>query len=219
VTFTPTDTADYNTVTGTVNVAVNKATPSLAAITWPTASAITYGQTLASSTLSGGASTPAGGFAFTAPTTAPVAGTAAQSVTFTPTDTADYNTVTSTVSVAVNKATATAFALGSLTQTYANLSLPATAATTPSGLAVTYSYSGTSNGGVTYGPSATAPTLAGSYTVTATINDSNYQGTVDDRQGDTDKPSFGYQCQPGAGRPRHADGDHHIVGGRAERHG
>jgi len=177
------------TVTATINdsnysgsnsgtLVIIKATPSLAAITWPTASAITYGQTLASSTLSGGASTPAGGFAFTAPTTAPVAGTAAQSVTFTPTDTADYNTVTSTVSVAVNKATATAFALGSLTQTYANLSLPATAATTPSGLAVTYSYSGTSNGGVTYGPSATAPTLAGSYTVTATINDSNYQGTV-----------------------------------------
>ena len=55
--------------------------------TWPAASAITYGQTLASATLSGGAATPAGGFAFTSPVTKPSAGTAAQSVTYTPTET------------------------------------------------------------------------------------------------------------------------------------
>ena len=59
---------------------------------------ITYGQTLASSTLTGGtASIPAGSFTWTTPTTAPGAGTASQSVTFTPTDTTDYNTVTGTV--------------------------------------------------------------------------------------------------------------------------
>ena len=53
MTFTPTDTADYNTVTVTVTVTVNnKTTPTVT--TWPTASAITYGQTLASSTLTGG---------------------------------------------------------------------------------------------------------------------------------------------------------------------
>jgi DNA-binding beta-propeller fold protein YncE len=89
VTFTPTD--------------ANKATPSVT--TWPTASSITYGQTLASSTLSGGASTPAGSFAFTTPTTAPGVGTASQSVTFTPTDATDYSTLTGTASVTVNKAT------------------------------------------------------------------------------------------------------------------
>jgi len=107
VTFTPTDTANYDPVTGTVNVTVNKATP---AITWPTASAITYGQTLASSTLTGGSAvsgtTPIPGtFAFTTPTTAPTAGTHAESVTFTPTDTTDYNPVTGSVNVSVNKAT------------------------------------------------------------------------------------------------------------------
>ena len=41
---------------------------------WPTASAITYGQTLAASTLSGGSATPAGTFAFTTPSTAPNTG-------------------------------------------------------------------------------------------------------------------------------------------------
>ena len=103
VTFTPTDTTDYSTLAGTTSVTVNKATPSVT--NWPTASSITYGQTLASSTLSGGASTPAGSFAFTTPTTAPGAGTASQSVTFTPTDTTDYSTLAGTTSVTVNKAT------------------------------------------------------------------------------------------------------------------
>jgi hypothetical protein len=100
VTYTPTDTADYNTASSTVSVAVNKADPSVT--TWPVASAITYGQTLAASTLSGGAATPGGTFACTTPSTAPNAGTALQSVTYAPTDTTSYNSSSSTVSVPVN---------------------------------------------------------------------------------------------------------------------
>jgi len=96
VTFTPTDTASYNSVTGSVSVLVNQATPTVT--TWPTATSIEYGQTLASSTLSGGSASVEGSFAFTTPGTIPSAGTAAQAVTFTPTDTANYNTVNSTVS-------------------------------------------------------------------------------------------------------------------------
>ena len=84
-------------------VTLDKAASSVT--TWPTASTITYGQTLASSTLSGGASIPNGTFAFTTPTTAPAAGTETQSVTFTPTDAANYNSATSTVSVTVTQAT------------------------------------------------------------------------------------------------------------------
>ena len=104
VTFTPTDTADYNTVAISVSVTVSKATPTL---TWPTASALTYGQTLAASTLSGGTSSVAGTFAWTTPGTVPPVGTDSESVTFTPTNTTDYNTVTNTVSVTVSKATPT----------------------------------------------------------------------------------------------------------------
>jgi hypothetical protein len=102
-TFTPTDTTDYNTVTGTVSVTVGKAAPGISA--WPAASSLTYGQTLASSTLTGGSSTPAGIFAWTTPSTIPSAGTASYSVTFTPTDTTDYTTATGTVSVTIAKAT------------------------------------------------------------------------------------------------------------------
>ncbi|MCK5807391.1 cadherin repeat domain-containing protein, partial [bacterium] len=81
-------------------VTVNKADSTVT--TWPTATAITYGQTLADSTLNSGDSTPAGSFAFTTPATAPNIGTAGHSVTFTPTDTDNYNGLTGTASVTVD---------------------------------------------------------------------------------------------------------------------
>ena len=106
VTFTPTDATDYNTVIGPVTVLVNnKTTPTVT--TWPTASAITFGQTLAASTLTGGTASVAGTFAWTAPATAPIVGADVESVTFTPTDTTDYNTVTGSVTVTVGAGTKT----------------------------------------------------------------------------------------------------------------
>jgi len=102
ITFTPSDTANYDTTTGVVSVAVAKATPSITAA--PSASSITYGQTLASSILTGGTGSVAGSFAFTTPSTAPAVGTSSQSVTFTPTDTTNYNNATTSVSVTVNSA-------------------------------------------------------------------------------------------------------------------
>jgi autotransporter-associated beta strand protein len=70
----------------------------------PTAAAIVYGQTLASAGLSDGSASVRGTFAFTSPSTAPEVGTSSQSVTFTPTDTTQYNTVQLNVSVTVSKA-------------------------------------------------------------------------------------------------------------------
>jgi CSLREA domain-containing protein len=86
--------------TATGNLAVVKVTPTVS--TWPTASAITVGQTLASSTLTGGVASVPGSFAFTTSTTAPPSGTSSQSVTFTPTVSADYTTVVGSVSVTAN---------------------------------------------------------------------------------------------------------------------
>ena len=168
VTFTPTDTTNYKTVAGSVSVTVNQATPSVT--TWPTASAITYGQTLASSTLSGGSSTPAGTFAYTTPTTAPTAGTASQSVTFTPTDTTNYTTVVGSVSVTVNQATPTV-------------------TTWPTASAITYGQTlasstlsgGSSTPGGTYAftTPTTAPTAGtASQSVTFTPSDTNYKTVV-----------------------------------------
>jgi hypothetical protein len=100
VTFTPTDPTNYTSMTTTVNVTVVKATPAITVA--PTASGITYGQTLAASTLSGGTASTAGTFTFTTVSTAPNAGTSAQGVTFTPSGAALFNTTTTTVNVTVN---------------------------------------------------------------------------------------------------------------------
>jgi hypothetical protein len=75
--------------------------------------------------------------------------------------------VTNSATLTVNKATAS-ITLGNLSQTYNGSAEAATATTTPSGLAVTFTYNG----------SATVPTSAGSYTVVGTINDPNYQGSA-----------------------------------------
>ena len=99
VTFTPDDTDNYNSVFSTVSVTVSKATPVIN--TDPTASQISYGQTLADSVLSGGTTSVPGTFAFDSPSTAPGPGTASHDVTFTPDDTTNYTTASTSVSVTV----------------------------------------------------------------------------------------------------------------------
>ena len=99
VTFTPTDTGSYSTVSTTVTVAVGKGTPTITVL--PAASGITFGQALSESKLSGGMASVSGSFAFTAPTTMPASGAGGQNVVFTPVDGANYTTVSLTVSVAV----------------------------------------------------------------------------------------------------------------------
>ncbi len=69
--------------------------------TWPTASVIASGQSLAASTLSGGSASVSGTFGFTAPATVPPAGVGPQSVTFSPSDTVDYSSVAGSVNVTV----------------------------------------------------------------------------------------------------------------------
>jgi hypothetical protein len=101
VNFTPADTTNYYTASGNVQLTVNKVTPTVSV--WPMASTITSGQTLASSTLTGGCTASVSGTcAWTAPSTVPAVGTDPESVTFTPTDTVNYAAVTGSVSVVVN---------------------------------------------------------------------------------------------------------------------
>ena len=92
---------------GNQNVALTvvKTTPTLTVA--PSASAITVGQALSASTLTGGSASVAGAFAWTTPSTVPAVGTASYGVTFTPTDTVNYNTFPTTVSLTVNPAGST----------------------------------------------------------------------------------------------------------------
>lgn len=147
----------------TLNVA--RLTPTISS--WPVASAITYGQALSLSVLSGGTASVAGSFAFTNPTVVPPVGNYSANVTFSPTDAVNYNSVSDVVDVTVNKANATV-TITNTTQTYNGLPRPVTITTNPGGLLVN----------VTYNGSATAPVNAGSYSVVATINEANYQGSA-----------------------------------------
>ncbi len=163
---------DYIVTYNNGMLTIGKTTPAIIAV--PLASPITYGQTLASSILTGGAvanpfnnaSVP-GNYTFNTTDFAPNAGIANVAVTFSPTDTTNYNLAATNVSVTVNKGAA-AVTLGNLVQTYDGTGESATATTVPSGLTVNLTYNG----------SASAPTSAGNYTVIGNISDANYQGSA-----------------------------------------
>jgi glucuronoarabinoxylan endo-1,4-beta-xylanase len=102
VTFTPTDSTDYNSATGQVSLTVKQATP---VVTWDQPVPVAYGSWLGSTTLSAIASVK-GTFAYT-----PAVGTqmltlgpVTLSLTFTPTDT-NYSSVTTTVPLTVTQGT------------------------------------------------------------------------------------------------------------------
>ena len=111
--FTPNDTNNYNTVTRTITVKVTKATPVIAEK--PTAGALTYGQKLSDSTLTGGKAAYqtadgteiTGAFAWKNSSIKPTAADSQKTeydVTFTPSDKDNYNAVDTKLTLTVNKA-------------------------------------------------------------------------------------------------------------------
>jgi sugar lactone lactonase YvrE len=128
-------------------------------ITWATPSAITYGTALSGTQLNATANyngtAVAGTFVYS-PASGSVlsAGTQTLSVTFTPTDTTTYDTVTSTVSLTVNKAALTIVA--SSTGLFAGSPVPT----------ITASYSGFVNG-ETSASLTTQPTCTTTYTTSS----------------------------------------------------
>ena len=90
-------------LTKTFDATAIKDTPTINTV--PTASAITYGQKLLNSTLSGGAASVTGNFTWKTPSTAPQvkdSNSTEYEVVFTPTDTASYETATCKVKLKVN---------------------------------------------------------------------------------------------------------------------
>ncbi|NBW96213.1 MAG: hypothetical protein EBR28_05685, partial [Planctomycetia bacterium] len=180
--YTVTATVNDPNYTGTksLDFTIAKAVPTIT--TAPTSSTLTFGQTLAAATLSGGVTSVPGSFAFASTGTSPSAGSWSYDVVFTPTDTVNYTTAIGSAAVTVS---ASAIAAGAFT-----FSAPASlvyngspkfysaTAAGPWGTlyGMNYSYAGIS--GTTYGPSATAPTNAGSYAVTAALSGSNFSGSA-----------------------------------------
>jgi RHS repeat-associated protein len=175
VTFTPTDTTDYNSTAATVTLTVNKAAPT---ITWTTPVAITYGTALSGAQLDATASvpgtlvyTPAAGAVLTA-------GTQVLSVAFTPTDTTNYNTAAASITLTVNQATpaitwATPAAVTygtalSTTQLDATASVSGTLVYTPA--AGTVLTAGTQTLSVTFTPTDTTDYTTATATVQQAVN-------------------------------------------------
>ena len=111
--FTPDDTNNYSTATRTITVIVTKATPVIAEK--PTAGALTYGQELSDSTLTGGKAAYqtadgteiTGAFAWKNSSIKPTAADSKKTeydVTFTPSDKDNYNAVDTKLALTVNKA-------------------------------------------------------------------------------------------------------------------
>ena len=112
--FTPTDTTDYASSGGTTTINVLKATPT---ITWASPASIVYGTALGATQLDATASWTSGGTTVNVPGTftyTPATGTVlgagnnqTLSLSFTPTDTADYTSASGTTTISVSKAAPT----------------------------------------------------------------------------------------------------------------
>ncbi|MFZ1083503.1 MAG: hypothetical protein WAN35_00910, partial [Terracidiphilus sp.] len=91
VTFTPSDTTDYNTATASVTLTVTPAIKTTPVITWSTPASITAGTALSSTQLDATANV-VGTFVYSpaAGTVESAAGPVTLNVTFTPNDTVDY---------------------------------------------------------------------------------------------------------------------------------
>jgi|GEM_PF-887441 len=170
----PTGAASYSLIV----VATDNGTPPLANyatvtvnVVAPTAATITLGNL--TPTYSGSAqavtatTTPAGkavAITYNGSTTAP---TNAGSYTIAAIIMDPLYAGTASATQVISKASAT-ITLGSLSPTYDGTTKTATATTSPAGQTVDLTYNG----------SSTAPTAAGSYAVSATINSTNYQGST-----------------------------------------
>ncbi len=175
VTFTPTDSTDYQASTGSVSITVNQATPT---VTWNAPAAIKYGTALSATQLNATASVP-GTFAYNpALGTVLTAGSHNLAVTFTPTDSVDYKVTPATVSITVNQVASTVTwnapaaitygtALGA-TQLNATASVPGTFAYNPApGTVLT---AGSHSLAVTFTPTDSVDYKPATATVNITVN-------------------------------------------------
>jgi hypothetical protein len=158
-TFTPTNTTNYATATGTVSITVTTGAPT---ITWATPAAIAYGTALSATQLNASSSV-AGTFSYSpAVGTVLAAGSHTITATFTPTDTTDYATATGTVSITVTT--------GAPTITWAT---PAAIAYGTALSATQLDASSSVAGSFTYSPAVGTVLAAGSHTITATFTPTN----------------------------------------------
>jgi hypothetical protein len=125
-TFTPNDSTNYNVATINMTVTVSKATPTFS--NWNNVSKY-FGDSAFTVTAPGVTGSLAGSFTYTSATTSVIsiagsiftvagAGTSVITATFTPNDSTNYNSETTTMTVIVSKALQSVVSLSSLSSTY-----------------------------------------------------------------------------------------------------
>ncbi|MCG3147259.1 MAG: hypothetical protein PCFJNLEI_00698 [Verrucomicrobiae bacterium] len=155
VTFTPSDTANYTTVAGTVNVTVAKATPVLVVGNSP----VTYNGSPRTATVNSSVPGTVSNIKYAGSSTAPTAaGTYAITADFAPTDSANYNSLTG--------GAAGNFVIQKATPTLSVANSPVVYTGSAQAATVNGSVAGTASN-VKYNGSATVPTAVGTYAVTA----------------------------------------------------
>jgi hypothetical protein len=149
------------------NLTINRATPVLS---WSEPAAITYGTPLGAAQLSATADLP-GIVTYDPPAGTLLSAGSHQLLTavFTPSDTANFNTVSATTSVSVNKALALV-TLAGLSQAYDGTPAAVAPHTVPANLKVS----------VEYDESAAEPVFPGEHRITAIVDDANYVGSAFD---------------------------------------
>jgi hypothetical protein len=165
--------ANYNGATRDQTTTATKVDQAIVTVSTP--SDATFGQPGGTATASGGSGTGAYSFSAGASTACSVnaasgditvtSGTGTCSITATRAGDGNYNASAPSAAaiVAINKAAATVV-LSNMTQTYTGSALTPSATTTPAGLAILWTNAPQTN--------------AGSYAVTAAVNDANYEGSA-----------------------------------------
>jgi propanediol utilization protein len=175
VTFTPTDAANYNAVSANVSVTVGKATP---VVTWSSPVGIMYGTALSGTQLNAAASEN-GTFSYTpASGSLPGAGNQTLAVVFTPSDTTNYNTVNSSVTLTVAKGSQTISGVATTLSKEVGSAAYSLNATVSSNLTLSYASSNTSV--ATVAANGTVSML-GAGTATLTVSqagDANYNAAT-----------------------------------------
>jgi uncharacterized repeat protein (TIGR01451 family) len=172
----------YTSSTSTAALTVNKASQT---ITFNTLGDKTYGDAdfnvSASASSSLAVSFNASGACTVSGSTVHITGAGTCTITASQAGDANYNAASDVAqSFNIAKATAT-ISLSNLSQTYDGTTKSATATTNPAGLNVVITYGpATTQAGHKKNTAVLSPVNAGSYTVTATIDDPNYEGSASD---------------------------------------
>ena len=176
-TFTPNDTTNYNSATTTMTVTVGKATPTFSA--WSGVPK-NYGDSAFTVTAPSVTGSVPGSFIYSSATTSVIsvsgttltvvgAGSSVITASFTPNDTTNYNSATTTMTVTVGKATPTFSTWSGVSKNFGDSAFTVTAPSVTGSVPGSFSYSSATTSVISVSGSTLTVVGAGSSVITATF--------------------------------------------------